>query len=115
MLKGEETKEGQSAGGLLRGIYGDYPAFFAGIIERAIVLMGARLTVHGGILSTPSPAVNRRANLFEAVAGYCRAALPGVFEATGVVAVVAGEIAPLPYYAKGEGAMKDLRPTGGTG
>jgi hypothetical protein len=67
VLKGEETKEGQSAGGLLRGIHGDNPALLAGVVERAIVLMGARLTVHGGILFTPSPAVNHRGNLFEAL------------------------------------------------
>ena len=51
VLEGEEAEEGEAAGGLFRGIYGDYPALFAGTVERAIVLVGVRLTVHGGILS----------------------------------------------------------------
>ena len=59
VLKSEETDEGEAAGGLFRSVYGYYPAFFAGAVERAIVLVGVRLTVHRGILSTPYPTVNR--------------------------------------------------------
>ena len=38
VLKGEETKEGEAAGSLFRGVYGYYPALFAGTVERAIDL-----------------------------------------------------------------------------
>jgi hypothetical protein len=39
VLEGEEPEEGEAARGLLGGIYSDYPALFAGAVERAIVLV----------------------------------------------------------------------------
>ena len=53
MLEGEQSEEGEAAGALFRGIYGDYPAFLARTVERAIDLVIVRLTVHGAILSAP--------------------------------------------------------------